>query len=346
MRRLFFTWSIIISYSHLFAIIRAMQTPSPSDTSTGAGGKYDTQLQVAKEAAKLAGELILQNGRRQHQQEQQDDDKFQVTTKSTSVDLVTNVDTKAERIIAHHIRQHFSDDIIIGEEDSSSSSKDVVVVGQGIPRDRPVWLIDPVDGTANFVHGHPFVAVSIGYCVDGIPTVGVVFNPFLGELYHAQEGCGAHCNDSPIHVDSQSTRLPDCLLVNNIGHTRTERFITESTRRIAAWLRAGLRGYRSSGCAAMNMAHVASGRVSAFYEHGYGGPWDVAGGMVLVREAGGVVLEAAADIDIPENHSLSIGKGSICAAGTSLLAMEVIRTAGIPSVRFEGYSVVQSSVDE
>eukprot|EP00977_Amphora_coffeiformis_P003268 scaffold609_cov170-Amphora_coffeaeformis.AAC.22 len=327
-----------------------MQTSSTNHpTTTLHHHKYDQQLQVAKEAAKLAGDLILQSSRQQQQQEE-----FRITSKSNNVDLVTNVDTECERIITNHIRQHFPDDIIIGEEDCSSSSSsstetatrhnsgDVdVVVGQPIPTSRPVWLIDPVDGTTNFVHGHPFVAVSIGYCVHGIPTVGVIFNPFLKELYHAQQGGGSYCNDSPISVDLNATRLGDCLLVNNIGHTRSAAFVTESTQRIAAWLQGGLRGYRSSGCAAMNMAHVASGTVSAFYEHGCGGPWDVAAGMVLVQEAGGVVLEAAvaANSDPPPHHCLVIGKGSMCAAGTMELAQEVIQTAGIPSVKFHGFRI-------
>jgi len=219
------------------------------------------------------------------------------------------------------------------------NSKASFVVGQPIPKERPVWLIDPVDGTTNFVHGHPLVAVSIGYCVRGIPAVGVIFNPFLDELYYAQQGCGAYCNDTPLSVDSKATGLGDCLLVNNIGHTRSTAFVTESTQRIASWLQHGLRGYRSSGCAAMNMAHVAAGRVSAFYEHGYGGPWDVAAGLVLVKEAGGCVLEAAADVDAPPDHRLVIGKGSICAAGTFELAKGIIQTAGIPSVKFHGFRI-------
>ena len=192
--------------------------------------------------------------------------------------------------------------------------------------------VDPIDGTTNFVHNYPFVAVSIGFMYDSIPRVGVVYNPFTDSLYEAAEGSGVGTllNGQPVRIDSVATSVQDCLLVNNIGHTRSDDFVDESTQRVNKWLKAGLRGYRSSGSAAQNLAHVASGQVSCFYEHGYGGPWDVCAGMVLVKEAGGVVWDAREEgVDL----QMRFGKGSVCAGGKKV-AEDVLRVAGKPTFTF------------
>jgi inositol-phosphate phosphatase/L-galactose 1-phosphate phosphatase len=194
-----------------------------------------------------------------------------------------------------------------------------------------LYSVDPIDGTTNFVHNYPFVAVSIGYIHDSIPRVGVVYNPYTDSLYEAAEGSGVGTllNGQPVRIDSVATSIEDCLLVNNIGHYRHPEFVDESAERVRKWLRAGLRGYRASGSAAQNLAHVASGQVSCYYEHGYGGPWDVCAGMVLVREAGGVVWDAT------ESSSLQLhfGKGSVCAGGKRVVE-DVLRVAGKPTFTF------------
>ena len=179
----------------------------------------------------------------------------------------------------------------------------------------------------NFVHNYPFVAVSIGFIQDSIPRVGVVYNPFTDCLYEAAEGSGTYMNGKPVRIDEDATSIQDCLLVNNIGHLRNDDFIEESTNRVQKWLKAGLRGYRASGSAAQNLAHVASGQVSCYYEHGYGGPWDVAAGIVLVKEAGGVVCDARG---VGEDLKIRFGKGSVC-AGSSQIVEDVLRIAGKPT---------------
>ena len=170
--------------------------------------------------------------------------------------------------------------------------------------------------------------MSIGYCVKGIPVVGVIFNPFLNELFEAEEGRGAFLNGKSIRVDT-STGLKDSLLVNNIGHERNNSFLEESTQRTYRWLSHGLRGLRMSGSAAQNMGDVACGRVSCYYEHGYGGPWDVCAGMVIVREGGGVVLDAMDKSDFV----LKFGKGSVC-CGNELVVTDVLNVAHVPKVTF------------
>mmetsp|Transcript_7417 Transcript_7417/g.16036 ORF Transcript_7417/g.16036 Transcript_7417/m.16036 type:complete len:305 (-) Transcript_7417:323-1237(-) len=280
--------------------------------------KLHLQMQTAIRAARLAGDIILRHS-----------GSTKIFTKSGAADLVTDADREAEETIIEVIRASFPEDFIIGEEDSGNVNK-----GSGkqrganpyIPFDTPTWVVDPLDGTTNFVHGYPFVTVSIGYCVSGEPAVGVIFNPFVDEIYCAELGCGATCNGRAISVDA-SSGLSDCLLVNNIGHSRDEGFVAESSARIGKWLSSGLRGYRSSGSAAQNMAHVASGKVSCFYEHGFGGPWDICAGTILVREAGGVVVDAQNGADL----KLDYGKGSVCSGNVNVVK-EVIRVAEFPKV--------------
>ena len=165
-----------------------------------------------------------------------------------------------------------------------------------------------------------------------VPRVGVVYNPFTDCLYEAAEGSGLGTllNGQSVRVDSVATSVEDCLLVNNIGHCRIDDFVDESTDRVNKWLRAGLRGYRSSGSAAQNLAHVASGQVSCYYEHGYGGPWDVCAGIVLVKEAGGVVWDAREE---GTDLQMRFGKGSVCAGGKKVVE-DVLRVAGKPMITF------------
>ena len=132
-------------------------------------------------------------------------------------------------------------------------------------------------------------------------------------------------NGKPVRIDTDANSIQDCLLVNNIGHMRSTKFIEESSMRIQKWLMAGLRGFRASGSAAQNLAHVASGQVSCYYEHGYGGPWDVAAGIVLVKEAGGIVWDARHGEDL----KMKFGRGSVC-AGPKHVVEDVLRVAGKP----------------
>lgn len=276
--------------------------------------KYALQLAAAKEAALKAGHVIRTSR-----------DRAKATVKS-GVDLVTEVDKEVEKLVTGLLKDKFPTDIIIGEEDQSENSSGSQ--GEKIPTQHACWCIDPIDGTTNFVHNYPCFCVSIGYCEGGIPRVGVIYNPSSDCLYEAAERGGAYLNGEKISVDS-ATGVADCLLVNNVGHHREVEFVDESADRVRKWLRAGLRGYRASGSAAQNMAHVASGQVSCYYEHGYGGPWDVAAGLILVKEAGGVARNGSDGSDFV----LSFGRGSIC-CGNSKVVEDVLKEAGWPKVKF------------
>ena len=318
---------------------------------------YQAELELAKSAARKAGEII----RNYSTNNSGRSNNSAVVCVKSGVDLVTEADTHVELVITSMIKEAFPDDTIIGEEDqamksngssSSTEQRSNLKVPQQydtFPANTRIWCIDPIDGTTNFVHNYPFVAVSIGFVTNGVPCVGVVYNPFTDCMYEAATGCGTLLNGNRVTIDRVATSIQDCLLVNNIGHCRDINFINESTDRVNKWLRAGLRGYRSSGSAAQNLAHVASGQVSCYYEHGYGGPWDVCAGIVLVQEAGGVVWDASiavgqesSDDEGHDHHSddgermnlrMHFGKGSVC-AGERKVVEDVLRVAGKPTVTF------------
>ncbi|TVU46310.1 hypothetical protein EJB05_05836 [Eragrostis curvula] len=156
-------------------------------------------LAVAVEAAKNAGQII-RNG---FYQTKNVEHKGQV-------DLVTETDKACEDLIFNHLRKHFPDHKFIGEETSAALGATADLT------DDPTWIVDPLDGTTNFVHGFPFVCVSIGLTISKVPTIGVVYNPIMNELFTAVRGKGAFLNDSPIKASSQN-ELVKALLVTEVG---------------------------------------------------------------------------------------------------------------------------------
>ncbi|XP_031130485.1 inositol monophosphatase 3 isoform X2 [Ipomoea triloba] len=236
-------------------------------------------LAVAVDAAKQAGEVI-RNGFYQTKH---------VEHKGT-VDLVTETDKACEDLIFNHLKKHFPSHKFIGEETTAAC-------GASELTDEPTWIVDPLDGTTNFVHGFPFVCVSIGLTVGKIPTVGVVYNPIMNELFTGVHGKGAFLNGNPIKVSSQS-ELVKSLLATEAGTKRDKLNLDACTNKINALL-AKVRSIRMSGSCALNLCGIACGRLDLFYELGFGGPWDVAGGAVIVKEAGGVLFDPSGkDFDI------------------------------------------------
>uniref|UniRef100_A0A5B7AJP4 Inositol-1-monophosphatase n=1 Tax=Davidia involucrata TaxID=16924 RepID=A0A5B7AJP4_DAVIN len=150
-------------------------------------------LSVAVDAAKKAGELIREG--------------FYLTKHvehKGQVDLVTETDKACEDLIFNHLRQHFPKHKFIGEETTAACGATELT-------DEPTWIVDPLDGTTNFVHGFPFVCVSIGLTIGKIPKVGVIYNPILDELFTGIHGKGAFLNGNPIKVSSQSELVKSLL---------------------------------------------------------------------------------------------------------------------------------------
>ncbi|KAG6502751.1 hypothetical protein ZIOFF_035038 [Zingiber officinale] len=225
------------------------------------GENYDASvldgfLAVAVDAAKSAGEIIRQG----FYQTKHVEHKGQV-------DLVTETDKACEELIFNYLKKHYPCHKFIGEETSAA-------FGISELTDEPTWIVDPLDGTTNFVHGFPFVCVSIGLSIGKVPTVGVVYNPIINELFTGVLGQGAFLNGTPIKASSQN-ELVKALLVTEV------------------------RSLRMCGSLALNFCGIACGRLDLCYEIGFGGPWDVAAGAIIVREAGGHVFDpSGGDFDL------------------------------------------------
>lgn len=236
-------------------------------------------LAVAVDAAKIAGEII----RKGFYLKKNVEHKGQV-------DLVTETDKACEDVISQHLKRHFPNHKFIGEETSAA-------FGTTELTDQPTWIVDPLDGTTNFVHGFPFVCVSIGLTIAKVPTVGVVYNPIIDELFTGILGQGAFLNGKRIKASSE-TELVKSLLATEIGTKRDKSTVDATTNRINSLL-FKVRSLRMSGSCALNLCGIACGRLDLFYELEFGGPWDVAGGAVIVQEAGGLVFDPSGeDFDI------------------------------------------------
>ena len=201
--------------------------------------------------------------------------ELRIDTKSSDTDLVTHVDKLCETRIREIIAAEYPDHTVLGEEQGyGSTSTDA----------RYRWIVDPIDGTLNFAHGFPFYCTSIGLEIDGEPSVGVVYDSTRDELFTAVRGGGAWCNGRPLRVTSE-TVLKNAMLVTGFAYVE-ERIIRNLD--VFARMLPLTRSIRRAGAAALDLCYVAAGRVDGFWELGLQ-PWDVAAGVVIVREAGGTL---------------------------------------------------------
>jgi len=224
---------------------------------------------VAEEAACAAGRLLVKRmGTLQ---------RSQVTRKAAS-DYVTVLDRAAERVILRAIRRRFPGHGIQAEESGLRGEASAYR-----------WIIDPLDGTTNYIHQFPAFCVSIALACEGTVVVGVIFDPLRGELFHAVRGGGAWCNRRRIRV-TPCRRMRECLLATGFPfriHARLEEYL-RSFRKIF-WRTSGI---RRTGSAALDLAYTACGRVDGFWEMGLSA-WDMAAGALLVEEAAGCVSDFA-----------------------------------------------------
>lgn len=224
----------------------------------------DELFELARSLAARASALLI---------ERLDDPRTDVRTKSSGTDMVTEVDRESERLIVDSIRRERPDDGILGEEGGSREG-----------RSGYRWVIDPIDGTTNYIYGHPGFAVSIAVEREGEAVVGVVDDPMHGDLFTAIRGRGAHRNDAPIRV-SETAGLGSALVATGFGYEPEQR---RDQARVLARVLPRIRDIRRMGAAAVDLCSVACGRVDAFYERGLN-PWDLAAGELIAIEAGAVV---------------------------------------------------------
>ena len=199
-------------------------------------------------------------------------EKLQVSKKGPT-DFVTNSDLRAEKIIIDELkkaRPHYS---IISEESGTEINKD----------DKNTWIIDPIDGTINFLHGIPHFAISLALKFNDEIVSGLIFDPIKNEMFFAEKESGAFFNNHRVRVSKKNV-LDDCLFVTG-GKTNQELDLP----------------HRKSGCAALDMAYVAAGRYDGFFQNNLN-LWDIAAGIILIKEAGGVLNK----IDLSVNKNIKI----------------------------------------
>ncbi|TJY61968.1 inositol monophosphatase [Sinimarinibacterium sp. CAU 1509] len=244
-------------------------------------------VNIAVMAARSAGNFIMRHYDRA--------DQLQVERKSRN-DFVSMVDRGAEAEIIRTIHKNYPDHAILAEESGEHGKNDVV------------WIIDPLDGTTNFLHRLPHFAVSIGIQVRGRLEHGVIYAPCTQDLYCASRGDGATLNNRKLRV-SGCKEIGSALIGTGVPlrEEHLDRYMP-MMRNVAA----NTAGVRRAGAAALDLAYVAAGRLDGFWELNLN-PWDIAAGIVLVQEAGGVVRELDGGDDV-------LATGNIVASTTKLMA--------------------------
>jgi myo-inositol-1(or 4)-monophosphatase len=252
-----------------------------------------SELEAAITAARAAGQLLLERL----------GTTYQVSHKGPA-DLVTEIDHQAQDLIASKLQGAFPAYGLIGEEGSEPG-----------PSDGPRWIVDPLDGTVNYVRGYPFFAVSIALEHDDELAVGVVYNPILDELFTAERGKGASLNGSPIQV-STAARLEESVLASGFPY---EVWISDddNSREWRRFLKRAL-SMRCDGCAALDLCHVAMGRLDGCWELELG-PWDMAAGALIVQEAGGSVTQVTGERFSPYGRGILASNGHLHAEMLAVL---------------------------
>ncbi|XP_053990409.1 uncharacterized protein LOC128882707 [Hylaeus volcanicus] len=231
-----------------------------------------------------------------------------VESKGEEWDLVTNYDRKIEEMLTKRLREEYPDHEFMGEESTDATKEKPVLT------DKPTWIIDPIDGTINYVNSFPYTCISVGLSICKQLTIGIIYNPLAGELYTAIKGQGAFLNGKPIktsNVTDLKTSLAEVELYS-LRYNAHSRDI--SLGRFGAIL-SNSRGVRYMGSATLSLAYIAKGALDCLQMDGLH-PWDVAAGVLIIREAGGTVIDTKGD-------EYDFMKGNTIAAANEKLALEI-----------------------
>lgn len=253
-------------------------------------------LKTAASAARLAGDIILKNLGQLSKEDIQTKQAF---------DFVTKVDRWSEAVIMQTIREKFPSHRFLTEETLKQEDT-------GGYR----WIIDPLDGTTNYIHGYPTFSVSIALEYERDIVIGVVFDPSRDELFHTAKGEGAFLNNKRINVSE--THLPERSLIATGFPFRAKEMIDLYIRAFKEVFQV-VSDIRRAGSAAIDLAYVAAGRFEGFFELKLS-PWDIAAGSLLIREAGGIITDFGGG-----NDYLSTGN---IVAGNKYIHGEILRIAG------------------
>jgi myo-inositol-1(or 4)-monophosphatase len=247
----------------------------------------DAVEKVARKAILQAGTLIREKMGRVSSAD--------IQTKGPS-DYVTQVDQESEALIKTIIRANFRDHSIIAEESTNAQMSDGIT-----------WIIDPLDGTTNFIHGFPFVAVSIAVCMNQQAVLGMVLDPIREELFSALRGRGAFLNDQSVRMREPSD-LGGALIAT--GFPFRARHLLDPYLNTFRQVFQRVSGIRRAGSAALDLAYVAAGRVDGFWEAGLKS-WDIAAGSLIILEAGGTVSDFWGSGNYLRNGHIVAGTNSV-----------------------------------
>ncbi|XP_023379746.1 inositol monophosphatase 2 isoform X2 [Pteropus vampyrus] len=248
--------------------------PSREDQAAPAGGPWEECFEAAVQLALRAGQII----RKALSEEKR------VSTKTSAADLVTETDHLVEDLIISELQKRFPSHRFIAEEAAAAGAKCVLTPS-------PTWIVDPIDGTCNFVHRFPTVAVSIGFAVNQELEFGVIYHCTEERLYTGQRGRGAFCNGQRLQVSGE-TDLSKALVLTEIGPKRDPATLKLFLSNMERLLHAKAHGVRVIGSSTLALCHLASGAADAYYQFGLH-CWDLAAATVIIREAGGIVMDTS-----------------------------------------------------
>ncbi|MGI4985563.1 MAG: inositol monophosphatase family protein [Janthinobacterium lividum] len=256
---------------------------------------HHPMLNIAVKAARAGGQIINRASL--------DLDRVKVTKKQHN-DFVTEVDKASEAAIIGTLLAAYPDHSILAEESGATDN-----------RSDYQWIVDPLDGTSNFIHGFQYYCVSIALLHKGVPTQAVVYDPTRNDLFTASRGAGAYLNDKRLRVGRRD-RLADGLIGTGFPFRDTDG--VESYLRLFAKMTESCAGLRRPGAAALDLANVAAGRLDGFFEQNLK-PWDVAAGSLLITEAGGLVGNYRGDANFMDLGEIVAGNPKIFAQMVRLL---------------------------
>ena len=256
-------------------------------------------LNVAVMAARKGGGSLLRSLKKL--------DHIKVEQKGRN-DFVSEADRNAEAAVIETILKHYPEHQILAEESGSSGESD------------HVWVIDPLDGTTNFLHGFPVFCVSVAVVVKGRAEHGAIYDPLRDELFTASRGGGAQLNGRKIRV-SGATRLEHALLGTGFPYRDSNKALKPYLQMFTRALESSA-GVRRPGSAALDLAYVAAGRYDAFWETGLA-KWDIAAGSLIIREAGGIVSGLDGGEDYLETGHILAGTPKIYSAVARLFAGDI-----------------------
>lgn len=255
-------------------------------------------VNIGIQAARKAGQIMIRSIDQLH--------SLKIQQKGYN-DFVTNIDLACEQVIIDMIRRAYPNHEILGEESGLSEPEYKVTSSQV---DNVTWIIDPLDGTSNYMHGLPQFCVSIGIMIKNRIEHGIIYDPLHDELFIASRGCGAQLNDKRIRI-SPNLDFDRALIGTGIPFRRTEE-LSEFTGRLDTYLNVikklvpQVAGIRRGGSAALDLAYVAAGRLDGFFEQ-HLKIWDIAAGSLMVEEAGGIITSYDGENNFLKNCDVICG---------------------------------------